>query len=153
VLWTYFTLLTDLSAREVASVREAMASGALVPTEVRYQLARAVATDFHGAAAASQAEQAVRARHEARVGGELHEMAAVPTLEVTPDAEGRVGLARVIAELRFAPSTSEAMRQIKAGGVRINGERVGEARWEPPARGRAYTLAVGSKKLARLVVS
>jgi tyrosyl-tRNA synthetase len=152
VLWTYFTLLTDVPAREIDALRDAMGRGEVAPTDVRYRLARLVAADFHGADAAAAAEQAVRARHEARRRGEIGGVAAVVTLEVDADAEGRVGLARAIAELGFAPSASEATRQIKAGGVRINGEKVVDLRWAPPARGQAYTLAVGAKKIARLVV-
>jgi tyrosyl-tRNA synthetase len=152
VLWSYYTLLTDLSPQEVEAIRHDMAAGAVSPADVRYRLARLVVGDFHGATAAEGAEQAVRARHAARLTGEIHEEASLPAVDVAVGEDGTVGLARVIVDLRFAPSTSEATRQIKAGGVRINGERVMELRWRPDGVGREYMLAVGGKKLARIFV-
>jgi tyrosyl-tRNA synthetase len=153
VLWTYFTLLTDLSPADIETLRREAESGSLSPTDLRYRLAGMVVTDFHGADAAAAAEQAVRARHAARISGEVVDDASLPVIEVTPGEDGAVALTRVIVDLKFAPSTSEATRQIKAGGVRINGERVAALRWMPPVRGQAYMLAVGGKKLAKLVLT
>jgi tyrosyl-tRNA synthetase len=153
VLWTYFTLLTDLSPEDIEALRREAESGSLSPTDLRYRLACMVVTDFHGADAAAAAEQAVRARHAARISGEVVDDASLPVIEVTPGEDGAVALTRVIVDLKFAPSTSEATRQIKAGGVRINGERVAALRWMPPVRGQAYMLAVGGKKLAKLVLT
>ncbi|MGE3842195.1 MAG: tyrosine--tRNA ligase [Vicinamibacterales bacterium] len=152
VLWLYFTLLTDLSEREVDELRRDLAEGRVSATDLRYQLARLITGDFHGRTAAESAVQSVRARHDARRSGALTDEAAVPSVETRLEADGRVALARVIVELKFAPSTSEAARQIKAGGVRINGEKVTEMRWAPPEPQPFYALQVGAKKLARLVV-
>jgi tyrosyl-tRNA synthetase len=75
----------------------------------------------------------------------------LPTVEITL-SDDPVNLSRVIADLKFAPSASEAQRQIKAGGVRINGERVNDWRWRPPSPG-TYTLLVGHKNVGRLKVT
>jgi tyrosyl-tRNA synthetase len=151
-LWTYFTLLTDLSIAEVEEVKGQMTRGEIAPVDVRYRLARLIVTDFHGQGAAAQAEERVRKRHTARTTGALGDDAAVPVIEVTPAEDGSVSLARVIVDLGFAPSASEAARQIKGGGVRINGERVVELRWAPPEAAGECMLSVGGKKLARMVV-
>jgi tyrosyl-tRNA synthetase len=62
-----------------------------------------------------------------------------------------VSLPKVIADLGFAPSTSEASRQVKAGGVKIEGEKVSALRWHPPASGR-FTIVVGGRKVGLIVV-
>jgi tyrosyl-tRNA synthetase len=123
------------------------------PPHVRYDLARTIVASLHGADAARQAEEAVRARHRLRAsGGADAGNASVPTLSVSPGQDGSVSLPATIVQLGFAPSTSEATRQLKGGGVRINGERVTDIRWTPPAGDTSYLLAVGAKKIARLEV-
>jgi tyrosyl-tRNA synthetase len=178
VLWQYFLLLTDLAPEEIERLKGAMAAGSMTPADVRYRLARLVVGDLHGSAAAARAEDEIRSRHAVRAlqrgrkagdgevapGGaaagtpESEELARLagaahmPTLEVEVAEDGSIGIGRAIVDLNFAPSASEATRQIRAGGVRIDGARVAELRWVPPARGRTYLLSVGSKKLARLTV-
>jgi tyrosyl-tRNA synthetase len=154
VMWTYFTLLTDLTRGEIDDLKRRFADGELSATALRYRLAESVAADFHGADAARRAVELVRARHELRRAG--REAAHADVGDVVPGltlqlGEEPINLSRVIADLRFAPSASEATRQIKAGGVRIDGERVAELRWVPPGPG-TYMLTVGSRKIARLQV-
>ena len=145
VLWDYFTLLTDMTPGEVEQLRESFHRGEVKPTDCRYRLAELVVSDFHGRAAATQAIDAVRQRHALRVGGG----AASGGVDRLPAWEAQytgqpINLARAIADLGFAPSASEAQRQVKAGGVRIDGERVGDFRWTPPGAG-SFMLSVGRK--------
>lgn len=153
VLWTYYTLLTDLTSGEVQVLKQQMESGAIAPTDVRYRLARLIVSDFHGSAAAGAAEEAVRARHAARLSGAIGDEASVVEMAATAGSDGTIALARVIVDFGFAPSTSEAARQIKAGAVRINGDRVTDLRWTPPRGGESYVIAVGSKKIGRIRIS
>ncbi len=152
VLWTYFTLLTDLMPAEVDERRRRMQAGEVSPSEVRYELARLIVGGLHGPEAAADAEAAVRARHRAREEGALDGDADLPSAHVAPGPDGAIGLPQAIAQLKFAPSASEASRQVKGGGVKIDGERVTDLRWTPPRRPATYLLAVGARKLARLHV-
>lgn len=152
ILWTYFTLLTDLMPQDVEERRRRMAAGEVSPSDLRYELARTIVAGLHGAPAAAAAEEAVRARHRLRASGQVADEASVPAITAAPGADGTVALPALIAQLKFAPSASEAARQIKSGGVKINGERVQDIRWSPPARGASYLLAVGARKIARVVV-
>ncbi|MCL4811475.1 MAG: tyrosine--tRNA ligase [Vicinamibacteraceae bacterium] len=157
VLWEYFTLLTDLAPEEIEARRAAVERGDLSASDARYQLARLLATDFHGADAAAEAEEAVRARHRLRqqlaagggATGELPSDVHLPALDVVLSADGSLNLARAVADLKFAPSASEAARQIKAGGVKVDGVRATEVRWVAAGAGEVV-LAVGARKLARL---
>jgi tyrosyl-tRNA synthetase len=150
VMWDYFTLLTDLGPDDIAALRREYEQGAVTPSELRYRLARSIVTDFHGKEAADRAELAVRARHQLRAGAasvDVLPAGAVPRVRVVRGSDGSVSLPRVIVDLGFAPSTSEASRQVKAGGARIDGERVSELRWMP-GRAGAFTLLVGARKVA-----
>ncbi len=153
VLWSYFTLLTDLMPAQVDERKRRMAAGDLPPSEFRYELARLILASLHGETVAAEAEQAVRARHRLRTSHDAAADADLPSLEVAPGADGRVGLPQAIAHLKFAPSASEASRQVKSGGVKIDGERVADLRWIPARGPGSYLLAVGARKLARLVVT
>jgi tyrosyl-tRNA synthetase len=160
VMWDYFTLLTDLAPAQIDERRGRFERGEISASELRLELAVLVASDFHGRAAAERAAEAVRGRHAARTtvleGGASTSAqreavqqaldAGAPVVEVAGGGEP-VNLSRVVAELGFAPSASEATRQIKAGGVRLNGERVTEYRWTPPDEGQ-YLLLVGARKMA-----
>jgi len=160
VMWDYFTLLTDRTPAEIDERRGRFERGETTATELRFELARTIVGDFHGVEAAARAVDAVRARHELRVraadGVDLREgMAsslgdAVPSLDVTCGADGTVSLPRVIVDLGFAPSTSEATRQVKAGGVKVDGERVTTVRWAPPGGVGTHVLTVGARKVARV---
>ena len=152
VLWTYFTLLTDLMPAEIDDRRRRMEAGEVSPSEVRYELGRLIVGSLHGTAAASEAEESVRARHRARASGGAEGGADLPATQVAAGPDGAIGLPQVIAQLKFAPSASEASRQVKGGGVKIDGERVTDLRWTPPQRPGTYLLAVGARKLARLHV-
>jgi tyrosyl-tRNA synthetase len=162
VMWSYFTLLTDRTLADIEELKARFARGEATATELRYELAESVARDFQGPEAAGRAVAQVRRRHALRRAGRRAGVEDAGSGDGTGDGEALpsadleigeepVNLSRVIADLKFAPSASEATRQIRAGGVRIDGERVGEVRWTPPRPG-AYTLTVGSRKVAVLRV-
>jgi tyrosyl-tRNA synthetase len=159
VMWDYFTLLTDLSPAEIDELRGRFERGETKASDLRFELARTIVRDFHGEAAADEAERAVRLRQEVReqvfvtdaASVELND--AVPALDVTAGPDGSVGVPRVIVDLGFAPSTSEAARQIKAGGVKIDGNRVVDVRWTPHPGKRVFVLTVGTRKVAHLRVA
>jgi len=151
VMWDYFTLLTDLMPEEVEQLRARFHRGEIAATDLRYRLAEILATELHGQAAADDAVAHVRGRQELRQGGgTTAEGVDVPTVRVSRGPEP-VSLPKVIADLGFAPSTSEASRQIKAGGVRIESEKVSDLRWQPPGEGR-FTIVVGGRKVGLIVV-
>jgi len=147
VLWSYYTLLTDLSPAEIDALRAGVARGELGPTELRYRLAKLIVRDFHGADAAERAEEAVRARHRLReaggVGAARDVPPGTPVVEIAAGG-GAINLSRTVAELGLAPSASEATRLIRGGGVRIEGVRAADIRWTPPGPGE-YAVTVGKK--------
>jgi len=160
VMWDYFTLLTDLTPADVSALRIEFQNGLVTATGLRYRLAELIASDLHGAEAAREAVEHVRQRQELRlkagaseaiaVGDEAAAQLGVPTITV-PASAGALSLPRIVTDLKFAPSTSEAARQVKAGGVKVNGERVTDLKWTPPGRGR-FTIVVGGRKVGLIVV-
>jgi tyrosyl-tRNA synthetase len=155
VMWDYFTLLTDLAPAEVEQLRAAFGRGDLSATDLRFRLAGFVIADLHGAEAARRALDSVRRRQEIRINpGALVLEGGTPDVVVTTRvrfSEAPFSLPRLVTDLGFAPSTSEAARQLKAGGVRIAGDKVADLKWSPPGPGK-YPITVGSRKVGLIVV-
>ena len=141
LMWKYYVLLTDLSEDAVGGLRERVSSGALHPKQAKVDLARTIVAGFHGAAESEQAAQEFERRF-AR--GEIDE-STLPVVTVSLPDEGWKTLARVIVDAGLAASTSEATRKVQQGGVKINRERVSDARSRCDAAQGGFLLEVGRK--------
>ena len=65
--------------------------------------------------------------------------------------EGEIGLATLLKEAGLVPSTSEAIRSAKQGGVKINGEKVEDMKANAPKGTNVYQ--VGKRKFARVTIA
>ncbi len=144
LMWRYFDLLSFEPAAELKRLRKAAAEGAN-PRDFKMQLGAELVARFHGAYAAKQATAAFVRRFSGR---ELPEQ--IP--EVTVHAsEGRLGVAYVLREAQLVTSTSEALRMIRQGAVKIDGERVEDGKREILA-GASHVFQVGKRRVARITV-
>ena len=74
----------------------------------------------------------------------------LPRLEV-PAVDGGIGIAHLLKGAGLVTSTSEAVRLIQQGGVRIDGERVDD-RSLTIAAGMEHVFQVGKRRFARVLV-
>jgi tyrosyl-tRNA synthetase len=145
LMWRYWTLCTDRTPDEIEAVKRAVASGARHPMDVKFELARQVTADFHGAEEAAAAETHFRTVHQRReVPDEVAEIALASV------AGGlQIVKALVIAEL--APTNAEARRLVQQGGVRVDGEAVRDPFATLPAgAGTECLVQVGKRRFARI---
>ena len=148
LMWRYWTLLTDLGPGEVTSLQRSVTSGARHPMDVKFLLARTITADFHGSQAASEAEARFRAVHQRR---ETPEDVAEITLPASDEAPQ---LVRLLVSAGLSPSNSEARRLLQQGGVRLDGEVVGDTFATVAARaGSSYLVQVGKRRFARITFS
>ena len=112
LMYRYYELLTDMPTEEVAALRQRD------PMQVKMVLGRRIVADFHSAEDADAAREAFD--REVRQG---LEPADTETVELPVPAIGDKGirLDKLLALVGLAPSVTEAVRRIKAGGVEING--------------------------------
>jgi tyrosyl-tRNA synthetase len=139
LMWDYYELLTDLSVPEIETMRQRAADGTLHPKQAKVDLARQIVADFHSAEAAT----AAAAEFERRFArGELPTDLAEWSTGVVA---GGTKLSAIMVGAGLATSASAASRLIDQGGVRVDGERVGDRmnRVYPPAR--SFVLQVGRK--------
>jgi tyrosyl-tRNA synthetase len=141
LMWDWYLLLTDVPEREIAGRRARVEAGELHPKKVKQELARRLVADFHGDAAAHQAESEFEAVF---AGGGVPE--DVPEHEL----EGTWSLIKLLAAADLAPSNAEARRLLQQGAVTIDGERAGDPFLELAPRPEPYLFKVGKRRFARV---
>jgi len=138
LMWRYFQLLSFQPLGEIERLKAEVAAGRN-PKDAKVRLAREIVTRFHGPVAADAAEQdfALRAR-----GGIPHEIAEI-ALSGAPLAIGQL-----LRQSGLAPSTSEALRLVDQGGVRIDGTVVSDKALKVGVG--TWVVQVGKRKFARI---
>jgi tyrosyl-tRNA synthetase len=111
LLWNYYDLLTDVPAAETAARRGSIEAGMENPRNAKADLARIVTAQFHGAEAASRAEEDFR---RAFSRGELPE-----EIEKTELPGDETSAARVLVAAGLAASMREARRKIDEGALAV----------------------------------
>jgi tyrosyl-tRNA synthetase len=111
LLWNYYELLTDVPAPEIAARRGLIEAGKDNPRNAKADLARIVTAQFHGAEAASRAEEDFR---RAFSRGELPE-----EIENTELPADETSAARVLVAAGLAASMREARRKIAEGALAV----------------------------------
>ncbi len=144
LMWRYFELLSFRPMEEIEGFRKQIADGAN-PRDIKFLLAEELITRFHDAAAAKKAQESFIARFQK--GAMPDEM---PELTITA-TDGAIPLANLLREAGLVASTSEAMRMVGQGAVRIDGERV-EDKKLVIAPGSCQVYQVGKRKFARIAV-
>ena len=140
LMWKYFDLLSSRGPEEIARLRAETAAGRN-PRDAKVVLANEITARFHGAAAAQGGEADFNLRAK---GGIPDEIEAV-SLEGAP-----LGIGSVLKQARLAPSTSEAMRLVAGGGVRVDGAVVSDRALKLPAG--TFVVQVGKRKFARVTL-
>jgi len=141
LMWRYFTLLSFRPMAEIDALKAACESGRN-PRDAKVMLAQEIVTRFHSAAAAERALADFEARFRQ---GALPEDMPEVTVAGAP-----VAIGTLLREAQLVPSSSEAMRNIEQGGVRIDGERVSDKGLRLGAG--SYVVQVGKRKFARVTV-
>jgi tyrosyl-tRNA synthetase len=143
LMWTYYELLSSLSIEALAALKAECSSGRN-PRDAKVALAAEMVARFHGPAAAA----AAREGFEARFSRGVLDADALPQVSV---AGAPLPVAQLLKQANLVPSTSEAMRNIEQGGVRIDGERVADKGLKLAAG--TYVVQVGKRRAARVTVS
>ncbi|MGH9369203.1 MAG: tyrosine--tRNA ligase [Thermoanaerobaculia bacterium] len=113
LMWSYWELLTDLPAAEIAARRRRVESGEVNPRDVKAELASSITGQFHGTAAAARArDDFERAFSRKEIPEEIEERSA------QPDLRG-AGAAAVLVRVGLADSMREARRKIAEGALSV----------------------------------
>jgi tyrosyl-tRNA synthetase len=142
LMWRYVELLSFESLETIARWKASVAEGAN-PRDIKVGFSQEIVARFHDRAAARLALEEFEARFRH---GEIP--ADLPEQVIEVPADGGV-IGHVLKSSGVCPSTSEALRMIEQGGVKVNGEKVADKGLRLAA-GATYILQVGKRKFAKV---
>jgi len=143
LMWRYYDLLSSLSIDEIAALKDKVAQGTN-PRDIKIDLAKEMIARFHSDEAAAGAHEDFIKRFQKNALPD-----DIPDMTVTID-EDTVFITNLLKEAGLVASTSEAMRMIKQGAVKINGEeKVTDTKLEI-AKGTTAIYQVGKRKFANI---
>ena len=140
LMWSYYELLSFRPLEEVAELKAGVDAGKN-PRDVKVLLAKEIIARFHSEADAEAAEQEF-----------VNRFAKNQVPDEMPEFEFEAGLpiANVLKEAGLVNSTSDAMRMIKQGAAKLEGEKIEDSRFVPEAGTAVYQ--VGKRKFARITI-
>nr|WP_223293718.1 tyrosine--tRNA ligase [Gallionella capsiferriformans] len=144
LMWRYLELLSFRSLSEIASWR-AEVEGGRNPRDIKVLLAQEIVARFHSQRDAEAALEEFDARFRKGVlPDDMPEMTVA-----APD--GVISVPLLLRQAGLVDGTSEAMRMIVQGAVKLDGERVND-KGDTVAAGRVVVAQVGKRKFARITV-
>ena len=146
LMWRYFELLSFKPMEEVAAYKTKIAEG-MNPRDVKIDLAKELIARFHDDAAAEAAHQEFINRFQKGAMPDEIEEKVVNT----PDDSDEIAISNLLKEAGLAASTSEAMRMIKQGAAKIEGEKITDNKLRV-AVGTTAVYQVGKRKFAKVTV-
>ncbi len=144
LMWRYIELLSFESLDTVRQWRQDVEAGRN-PRDIKVMFAQEIITRFHDRTAAERALADFEARF--RQGAIPDD---IPELTLDGSAAG-LPVTQLLKQAGLVTSTSEAMRQIEGGGVRLDGEKVSD-KGLVVAKGSTVVAQVGKRKFARIQV-
>jgi len=142
LMWRYFDLLSFRSLAQIANFREEMGQGRN-PRDIKVLLAQEIVARFHSQKAAEEALAEFEARFRR---GVLPD--DMPEINVR-STDGSIGIAHLLKQANLVASTSEALRMIEQGAVRLDGEKVSDKSLQLKA-GAVAVAQVGKRKFGRI---
>ena len=146
LMWRYFELLSFRPLPEIERLRDEVAAGAN-PRDSKLLLAGEIVARFHSPSAAQKAQEGFIARFQR---GAIPDDMPAHALSAPAGKEG-LPIANLLKDAGLTNTTSEALRMIKQGAVRIDGERVEDKTLVIPP-GAAHVFQVGKRRFARVSV-
>lgn len=144
LMWRYINLLSFESLATIEGWKRRVAEGAN-PRDIKVGFAQEIVARFHGQVAARQALAEFEARFQK---GQLPE--DMPEISL-PGFEGGLPVPQLLKQAGLVSSTSDAIRQIAGGGVRLDGERVADKGLSVPV-GATVVAQVGKRRFARVTI-
>ncbi len=144
LMWRYFELLSFRSMSEIGQFQKQVKEGAN-PRDIKFLLAEELITRFHDGDSATRARESFIARFQK---GVMPDEMPEYTLEAGPDG---MPIANLLKEAELVNSTSDALRMIKQGAVKIDGERVDD-RGLICMPGTTHIYQVGKRRFARVTI-
>lgn len=143
LMWRYFELLSFKKLADIHAYKQSVIEGAN-PRDVKFELAKEIVARFHGTKAALDALEGFQAQFQQHI-----IPSDLPEIIIKAGKEGML-IANVLKEAQLTASTSDALRLIKEGAVRIAGEKVLD-KAQHLSSGE-YIIQVGKRRIGRITI-
>lgn len=147
LMWRYFELLSFEKMEVVNSYKEKCTLGVENPRNIKYELAKEIVSRFHGGVSAGEhaMENFIAQFQRGAMPEDISEIVIESSVETYL-------IANLLKEAGLVSSTSEAVRMINQGAVKIDGEKISDSKLAINA-GTNHIYQVGKRKFARVVLS
>jgi tyrosyl-tRNA synthetase len=142
LMWRYIDLLSLCTLDQIKSWKARVDTGEN-PKNIKVEFAKEIVSRLYDENASNDAEKNFNLRAKGAVPDDIEEH----SLSVI-ESDG-VNIPQLLKKIDFVTSTSEAIRLIKGGGIKINGEKIIEPKFIF-AKGESFTIQVGKRKFAKI---
>ena len=144
LMWRYYELLSFKSTADINGLRQAASEGKN-PRDIKVMLGEEIVARFHGSGAAKDALRQFEERFK------HHELpSGLEEMELRSE-DSTLAIGYILQRAGLVNSTSEALRMIKQGAVRIDGERIEDTKLAV-SRGKSHLFQVGKRRFAQVKV-
>ena len=141
LMWRYFSLLSFKSSEEISNLKEEIKEGAN-PRDIKFLLAEEIVERFNNGWGSKSKDNFINRFQKGNISQELDEI----NFEISENSEL---LTRVLKESELLKSTSDAIRMIKQGAIKVNDERVSDPKFSLK-KGSSNLVLVGKKIAAKI---
>lgn len=145
LMWRYYDLLSACSTADIERLKRSVQEGAN-PRDIKIQLAKEIITRFHDAASAEQAHESFIAQFQRHALPE-----DIEEIKLFANREG-LPIANLLRNAKLTTSTSEALRLISEGAVRMDGEKLEDKSVKILPDGITRLFQVGKRRFGRITV-
>lgn len=141
LMWRYFELLSSKSLKEIEELKSGVESGKIHPKDVKDSLAIEIVDRFHGVGAGLNAQEEFK---------KVFAKKDIPTEMPEFEMENGIWLCQALVDAKLVNSTSQARRDVKAGAVKIDQEKVDDDKLN--LQTGEYILQKGKKSFAKIKI-
>ncbi|MEY4468145.1 MAG: hypothetical protein RIR21_1938 [Pseudomonadota bacterium] len=141
MMWRYYELLSFRPMAEIEKFKQEI-EGGRNPRDIKVLLAQEIVERFHSRQAAEDALADFDHRARGGIPDEIPEVAV---------SGAPLGIGQLLKQANLCPSSSEALRMVEQGGVRMDGVTISDKGLKVDAG--SFVLQVGKRKFARVTLS
>ena len=142
LMWRYIDLLSLSSLNEIKSWKKRVNDGEN-PKNIKVEFAKEIVSRLYDENSSNEAEKNFNIRAKGHIPEDIEEH-SLSIIE--PDG---VNIPQLLKKIDLVSSTSEAIRLIKGGGIKINGEKISDSKFIT-TKGKSFTIQVGKRKFAKI---
>jgi len=144
LMWRYFSLLSFKSSKEIEKLKTAEKEGEN-PRDIKFLLAEEIVNRFHEGQGKNAKENFIERFQKGNTPDNVENM----LIDIAGESEL---LTRILKDCGLLKSTSEGMRLIKQGAIKVDGKKIADEKYKLQ-KGKESLVQVGKKKIAKIIVN